>query len=67
MMKVDSARVRDLLFQRGLSIREFAAQSGLNELTAAKVIRDGATVSTKVVGALAKFFNVDGNSLILKD
>lgn len=66
MMKVDSARVRDLLFQRGLSIREFATQSGLNEFTARKTTRDGATVSMKVVGALAKFFNVDGNSLILK-
>ena len=67
MFKVNSARVRDFLFQRGLSLRQFAEQAGLNTATAGKLIRDGATVSTKTISALAKFFNVTGDELILHD
>ena len=66
MFKVDSARVRALLLQCGLSLREFAAQAGLNVITAGKIVRDNVKVSMKTVGTLAKFFNVDGESLILK-
>lgn len=66
MFKVNSARIRDLLFQSGLSLRKLAEKAGLNALTAGKLIRDGATASPKTISALAKFFNVDGNSLILQ-
>ena len=66
MFKLDAKLVRAEIFKRGLSLREFAEQAGLNVITAGRVIRDGATASMKTVGTLAKFFNVDGESLILK-
>ena len=65
MFKVNTKFVRDCLFQRGLSLREFAAQAVLNVITAGKIVRDNVKVSMKTVGTLAKFFNVDGNDLIL--
>ena len=65
MFRINAKLVRDFLFQRGLSVREFAAAAGLNALTAGKLIRDGATATMKTISALAKFFGVDGNSLIL--
>lgn len=66
MFKLNAKLVRAEILRRGLSLKEFAAQSGLNGLTAAKVIRDDTTASLKTISALAKFFNVDGESLILK-
>ena len=67
MFKINAAVVREEIFKRGLSLREFAAQAGLNVITAGKIVRDNVKVSMKTVGTLAKFFNVDGESLILKD
>lgn len=66
MFKVDSNRVRALLLQSGLSFSEFAEQCGLNVLTVKRAIKDGASASLKTIGALAKFFGVPADSLILK-
>ena len=66
MFKVNVVLVRNMLFERGLSLRQFAAQCGLNGLTAAKVTRDGATASAQTIAALSKFFGVDGNTLVAK-
>lgn len=66
MFKVNAKVVREYLFQRGLSLRQLAEQTGLNTATTGKLIRDGATASLKTISTLAKFFNVDGDSLILK-
>ena len=66
MFQIDSSRVRSEIFKRGLSTSEFARQVGLTETTARKLLRDGSEVQPKVIGALAKFFGVDGETLILK-
>lgn len=66
MFKVDSELVRRMVFERGLSLKQFAEQSGLNGLTVAKIVKDGATASAQTIATLAKFFGVDGNSLIRK-
>ena len=65
MFKLNAKLVRRMMIERGLSLRQLAAQSGLNTATAGKLIRDGATASLKTIGTLAKFFNVDGEELIL--
>ena len=55
MFKLNAKLVRAEILRRGLSLKEFAAQSGLNALTALKTI-----------GTLANFFGMDGDELILK-
>lgn len=64
MFKVDSARVRALLLQSGLSLKAFAEQSGLNVLTVKRALRDGASASIRTICALAKCFGVDANTLV---
>ena len=66
MFELNAKLVRDEIYRRGLSIRQFAAMAGISEMTARKIVRDGAKTSIKVVGALSKIFNVDGDNLILK-
>lgn len=66
MFKLNAKFVRAEIFRRSLSLKEFASQAGLNEITARKLTRDGATATAKTIGTLAKFFNVDGNELILR-
>lgn len=66
MFLIDSKRFRELLSQSGLSLREFAAKSGLNAATVCKLVRDGERATLKVVGKIARFFNVDTDELILK-
>lgn len=66
MFRLNSTLIRKLLLDRKLSIRQLAKQSGLNELTARKVINDGATVTLRTLAMLADFFNVNGDELILK-
>lgn len=65
MFKLNAKLVRRMMIERGLSLRQLAMQAGLNTATAGKLIRDGATASLKTIGVLAKFFNVDGDELIL--
>lgn len=67
MFKVNTSRIRELMFERGLSISEFAKAAKINPITAAKVLRDGTTVNGKTIVALAKFFGVNGNELIAKE
>ena len=67
MFTVDASRIRTLLFERGLSISELAQSAKINLLTARKVVVDGAKLSAKTIGALAKLFGVNGNELILKE
>lgn len=66
MFRINAKLVRDFLFQRRLSLREFANAAQINAFTAAKITRDGATVTAKILAKLAAFFNVDGDALILK-
>ena len=67
MFAVDDSLIRSLLFKRGLTIREFARRAGINGLTARKVVKDGAKVNGRIVGTLAKFFGVKGESLLKKE
>ena len=66
MFSLDVARIRTMLFERNLSLAEFARQARINQVTARKVVTDGTTATAKVINSLAKFFGVDGNALILK-
>lgn len=65
MFKVNSARVRELLFQSGLCMSVFAARAGLNVLTVKRVVAENSTATIKTISALAKFFGVEPDSLIL--
>lgn len=67
MFLIDANKIRTLLFERGLTMKAFKEQSGLNGWSTRKSVRDGSKVSAKVIATLAKFFNVDGNELILKE
>ena len=67
MFKINAAFIRNWIFERGLSLRQFAEQSGLNGLTVAKIVKDGATASAQTIATLARFFGVDGNSLIITE
>ena len=66
MFELNASRIRSLTFERGLGVYELARQAKINAVTAAKVLKDGATATAKTVSALAKFFCVDGEELILK-
>ena len=48
-------------------VAELARQAKINAATAAKALRDGSRATAKVINALAKFFGVSGNELILKE
>lgn len=68
MFTVDASKIRALMFERGINgVYEFARQAQLNGVTAAKVLKDGATATAKTINTLAKFFGVNGNELILKE
>ena len=64
MFLLNANRIRELLIQRNLSLRQFAIQAGLNQFTAAKCTKDGATVAITTIAALVRFFNVDADELI---
>ena len=64
MFEVNNLRVRELILKSGLTMAAFAAQSGLNQLTLRRVLKDGAKAKIPTIAALAKFFNVDAAELI---
>ena len=67
MFEVDDALIRALIFKRGLTVVEFARRAGINGLTARKLVKSGARVNGRIVATLAKFFGVDGNTLLKKE
>lgn len=67
MFAVDDSLIRSLLFERGLTVTEFARRAGINGLTARKLVKDGAKVNGRIVSTLAKFFGVDGEELLKKE
>lgn len=67
MFTVNAKKIRPLMFERELNISALAKATNLNPFTARKITKDGATVTGKVVGRLAKFFGVNGEDLLLKE
>ena len=67
MFEVNDSLIRALLFERGLTVAQFARRAGINGLTAHKVVKDGAKVNGRIVGTLAKFFGVKGEALLKKE
>lgn len=65
MFEVNAQRVRDLVVERGLSLRGFAQAAGLNELTARKSLTDGTKLTLATIGGLAKYFGVGADELIV--
>ena len=66
MFRLNVPMIRRLLAERRQSIRQFALASGLHEFTARKAVTDGATISMKTLGAIAQYFAVDADALIMK-
>ena len=67
MYEVDDSLIRALIFERGLTVAQFARRAGINGLTARKLLKSGAKVNGRIIHALAKFFGVDGNVLLKKE
>ena len=66
MFKVNATKIRSLLFERGLTLKEFAQMAGVNGSTVRKATTDGETLNAKSLSALAKFLGVNGEELIQK-
>lgn len=67
MFTVDASKIRAMMFEQNISgVYELARKAQVNNATAAKVVKDGATVKVKTIAALAKLFGVNGEQLILK-
>lgn len=67
MLKVNAEKIRQLMFERGINLTRLAQQTGLNPTTVRRLVNDGSAVNFATLGAVAQFFNVDGNELIFKD
>lgn len=67
MFTVNASKIRTLMFERGINgVTELARQAQLNAVTAARVLKDGATATGKTIATLAKFFGINGEELIQK-
>lgn len=58
MFRVNNNRVLELMIARDLSQRQFALQCGINQVTVAKFIRGNSKLTIKLIGKVARFFNV---------
>jgi transcriptional regulator with XRE-family HTH domain len=65
MFKINSKLIRELLIARGLTLAEFSKIAQINNVTARRLVKDGATATLKVIAVVAKFFGISGESLIL--
>lgn len=66
MFEVDATLIRRLVISKALTLRDFATGAQINSTTASRVLQDGATATLKTIGALAKYFGVEADALILK-
>lgn len=66
MFNVDNRKIRGLLFDKHMTIKDLATQTGLNGVTCAKLVHGG-RVNAKIIGVIASFFGVEGNSLIKEE
>lgn len=67
MFTIDASKIRALMFEQNISgVVELGRKAQINGLTASRVVKDGSTVTTKTIAALARLFGVNGEELILK-
>lgn len=66
MYQINARFIRNELFKRKMTAKEFAARVGINALTMARLLKDGTRTQPKIIGKLAEFFGVAGEELILK-
>ena len=64
MYQVNGRRIRGLIMERGLSAKEFAEAAGLRPQTVRRILR-GYGANLKTIAAIANFFDIDGNELII--
>ena len=68
MFEVDGDIVRRLYFETGLSLRQFATATGLNIFTIRRLLLGEETrVTGRIVSALAKYFGVDAETLLVRE
>lgn len=65
MFNVDPTKIRNLMFERGLTIRGLAQKAGVAEMTAAKSIR-GSQFNARTVGKIAAALGVKGEDILAK-
>ena len=65
MYEVDGRLIRAQMFNRAWNISNLVRATTLHERTCRKLI-DGGKVTMKVIATVAKVFNVESESLILK-
>ena len=68
MFMVNASKIRTLMFAKGIvGSYELARQAKLNGATIKKCLQDGSKATLKTIFALANFFGVNGEELILKE
>ncbi len=67
MFNVNTEKFLALLTSRNLSQRQFCMQAGLNAQTVGRIVNDDSRKFTiRVIGTIARFFDVPFESLIRK-
>lgn len=67
MFPINAAKIRQLMFEHGLTLTAFAEQSKVHVLTIRKMLTDGAKCTAKPLMAVAKLFGIDAEQLLLKE
>ena len=67
MFKVDSRKIRSLMFAQKLNISALAEKAELQKSSVSRLITDGATANAQTIGKLSDALNCDGEELILKE
>lgn len=68
MFLVNASKIRTLMFDKGIAgSYELARKAKLNGATIRNCLQDGARATLKTIAALANFFGVNGEELILKE
>ena len=65
MFELDTAKIKSLLFARGLTLRGLAQAAKLTETTAAKVVQ-GSKANARTISKLAAALGVKGEDLIME-
>ena len=67
MFELDADKIRAIMLDKALTIREAAISAPITETTLSKILRGGAKVNTRTAGRLAAALGVEAREILKGD
>lgn len=67
MFELDSKKIRSLMLEKQMTLRDLAQKAAITETTAARLSRNGARANARTTSKLANALGVDASTIVKEE